>query len=58
MRKGTAVAKHRHEDASKMLAPKEIALEVVDPKTKKIYLRGKFLGKVSSFKSLNIVESR
>lgn len=46
MRKGTtaAVAKHRQEDP-RLLAPKEIALEIFDRKTKKKYLRGKFLGK-------------
>lgn len=53
MRKGTtAVARHRQEESSRMLAPKEIAMEIVDPKTKKKYLRGKFLGKVSNLKSL------
>ena len=46
----TAMARHvKQEDySSRTSAPKEIGLEVVDPKTRKKYIRGKFLGKVSN----------
>lgn len=45
----TAMARHVKQDdySSRISAPKEIGLEVVDPKTRKKYIRGKFLGKVS-----------
>ena len=44
------MARHvKQEDySSRTSAPKEIGLEVVDPKTRKKYIRGKFLGKVSN----------
>lgn len=46
----TAMARHvKQEDFSaRSSAPKEIGLEVTDPKTRKKYIRGKFLGKVSN----------
>ena len=52
LRKGTnGVARHRPaEETAKMSAPKEIGLEIYDHKTKKKYLRGKFLGKVKLLK--------
>ena len=48
----TAMARHVKQDytsqTSRSSAPKEIGLEVTDPKTRKKYVRGKFLGKVSN----------
>ena len=52
----TAMARHvKQEDySSRTSGPKEIGLEVVDPKTRKKYIRGKFLGKVS----IEVLKSR
>lgn len=51
LKKGPASVMARHvkqEDyTARSSAPKEIGLEVTDPKTRKRYVRGKFLGKVS-----------
>lgn len=46
----TVMARHvkQEEYSSRSSAPKEIGLEVTDPKTRKKYVRGKFLGKVSN----------
>jgi hypothetical protein len=50
LKKGPTTARHvRQEDySSRSSVPKEIGLEVTDPKTRKRYVRGKFLGKVST----------
>lgn len=44
----SVMARHvKQEDyTSRSSAPKEIPLEVTDPKTRKKYIRSKFLGKV------------
>lgn len=46
----TVMARHvkQEEYSSRSSGPKEIGLEVTDPKTRKKYVRGKFLGKVSN----------
>jgi hypothetical protein len=57
LKKGPTSVMARHvkqEDfTSRSSAPKEIGLEVTDPKTRKKYIRGKFLGKVTN----NILKS-
>lgn len=53
MKKGPLMARHiKQEDClSRGSSPKEISLEILDPKTRKRYIRGKFLGKVQMSKA-------